>query len=59
MPHLNITGLNGAFSELKRGANYALLAPLDNQLLELTRHLLTNHKDPVFLDTSLRKVLTN
>lgn len=49
MPHLNITGLNGAFSELKRGANYALLAPLDNQLLELTRHLLTNHKDSVFL----------
>lgn len=49
MPHLNITGLKTAFSELKRGANYALLSPLDSQLLELSRHLLVNHKDSVFL----------
>lgn len=49
MPHLNITGLNCAFSELKKGASYALLAPLDNQLLELTRHILINHESPTFL----------
>lgn len=49
MPHLNITGLNDALSELRQGANYALLAPLDNQLLELSRHFLTNQKAPIFL----------
>ena len=49
MPHLQITGLQNAYSALKRCANYALLASLDNQLLELVRHLLASNKDPVFL----------
>jgi hypothetical protein len=49
VPHLQITGLQNAYSALKRCANYALLASLDNQLLELVRHLLASNKDPVFL----------
>ena len=49
MPNLNITGLNTAFSELKYSANYALIAPLDNQLIELTQSILSNASEHVFL----------
>jgi cellulose biosynthesis protein BcsE len=49
VPYLNITGLMTAYSVLKRSANYALLAPLDNQLLELARHVFANNKGSVFL----------
>lgn len=49
MPNLNISGLNKAFSELKCSANYALIAPLDNQLIELTQSMLFNTSEHIFL----------
>ena len=49
MPKLNISGLNTTFSELKCSANYALIAPLDNQLIELTQSMLSNTSEHIFL----------
>lgn len=49
MSYLDITGLKAAYSELRRGASYAFLSPLNSQLLELVGHMLSNNKEPVFV----------
>ncbi|CAM3811387.1 MULTISPECIES: cellulose biosynthesis protein BcsE [Pseudoalteromonas] len=49
MPNFKIEGLNSALVYLKDSANYTLLAPLENQVVELALQLLPDMTGDVFI----------